>query len=97
MTTKYNEIKSLSGLLQSVKTEGECNHLVEKTSIEVTQIVLSKPLDMHLHLRDAEMLGIVAPLSAKTFSGAVIMPNLLPAIETVESVLVYKGRIKEAI
>ena len=39
---------------------------------------LESPLDMHLHLREGDMLRLVAPLSARTFAGAVIMPNLVP-------------------
>ncbi|MDD5770598.1 MAG: dihydroorotase, partial [Candidatus Gracilibacteria bacterium] len=54
------------------------------------QITINSPLDMHLHLRDGEMLQIVAPLSAKYFSGALIMPNLIPAIKTKQDVISYK-------
>jgi dihydroorotase len=32
------------------------------------EITLKSPLDMHLHLRDGEMLKLVAPLSSKTFA-----------------------------
>lgn len=60
------------------------------------QITLNSPLDMHLHLRDGEMLNLVAPLSAKYFSGALIMPNLLPPIKTKQDVIAYKQRILEA-
>ncbi len=61
------------------------------------QLILNSPLDMHLHLRDGEMLKIVAPLSARTFSGAIIMPNLVPPVTTIKSVKEYKNRIKDAI
>jgi len=61
------------------------------------QIKLNSPLDMHLHLRDNEMLKVVAPLSAKYFSWAVIMPNLVPPVKTLEDVKNYKERIKRAI
>lgn len=63
----------------------------------VNQITLNTPLDMHLHLRDAQMLELVAPLSAKTFSGALVMPNLVPPITTKEALLEYKQRIINAI
>jgi dihydroorotase len=43
------------------------------------------------------MLKTVAPLSAKTFSSAIIMPNLVPPVTTIEDVVAYKDRIKEAI
>ena len=57
---------------------------------------LNEPLDMHLHLRDADMLKLVGPLTSNTFSGALIMPNLVPPITTKEALLSYKQRIKEA-
>lgn len=60
------------------------------------KIEIESPLDMHLHLRDGEMLNIVAPLSAKYFSGALIMPNLVPPIKTKDDVISYKKRILEA-
>ena len=60
-------------------------------------ITLKSPLDMHLHLRDEEMLKVVAPLSAKSFCAAIIMPNLVPPVTTIEAVKSYKNRIKEAI
>ena len=60
-------------------------------------ITLKSPLDMHLHLRDDDMLKIVAPLSAKTFSAGIIMPNLVPSVTTIEAVKAYKQRIKDAI
>ncbi|MDD5372021.1 MAG: dihydroorotase [Sulfurimonas sp.] len=58
---------------------------------------LLMPLDMHLHLRDGVMLETVAPLSAYSFSGGIIMPNLVPPIETLEDVKAYKARIRAAV
>jgi len=60
-------------------------------------ITLTQPLDMHLHLRDNNMLKTVAPLSSKSFAGAIIMPNLIPPVTTKEDLLAYKARIQEAI
>ncbi|MCK9472396.1 dihydroorotase [Sulfurimonas sp.] len=54
---------------------------------------LLMPLDMHLHLRDGVMLENIAPLSAYSFSGALIMPNLVPPVTTLEDVKAYKERI----
>jgi len=54
---------------------------------------LLMPLDMHVHLRDAVMLENVAPLTAYTYSGAIIMPNLVPPVTTLEDVQAYKQRI----
>jgi len=58
---------------------------------------LNAPLDMHLHLRDAEMLENIATGSAHTFSGAIIMPNLVPPVSTKAEVVAYKARIIKAI
>jgi len=57
---------------------------------------LNAPLDMHLHLRDADMLENIAKASAHTFSGALIMPNLVPPMSTKEEVIAYKARIQKA-
>ena len=59
-------------------------------------ITLNSPLDMHLHLRDEAMLSTVAPLSSKSFSGAIVMPNLVPPITSKEELLAYKSRILKA-
>ena len=58
---------------------------------------LNAPLDMHLHLRDAEMLENIAKASAHTFAGAIIMPNHVPPVSTKEEVIAYKERILKAI
>ncbi len=58
---------------------------------------LLMPLDMHLHLRDAVMLETVAPLSAYSFSGAIVMPNLVPPVTSKEDVIAYKERIMAAV
>ncbi len=57
---------------------------------------ISQALDMHLHLRDEDMLNLVGPLTSKTFSGALVMPNLVPPITTKDALLSYKQRIKDA-
>lgn len=58
--------------------------------------IIDSPLDMHLHLRDDDMLKLVAPLTSKYFSAALVMPNIIPPITTKEALLSYKQRIKEA-
>lgn len=57
---------------------------------------INEPLDMHLHLRDGDMLKLVGPLTSNTFTGALIMPNLVPPITTKDALLSYIQRIKEA-
>jgi dihydroorotase len=60
-------------------------------------ITIKSPYDMHVHLRDNDMLKLVAPLTSKYFTGAVIMPNLVPPIDTKEALIAYKNRIIDAI
>jgi dihydroorotase len=43
------------------------------------------------------MLENVAPLSAYSFSGAVIMPNLVPPVTSKEDVIAYKERVMAAV
>ncbi len=61
------------------------------------QITLNTPLDMHIHLRDEQMLENIAKASTHTLSGAIIMPNLVPPVSSKEDVLAYKKRIIKAI
>ena len=58
---------------------------------------LLMPLDMHLHLRDGVMLENVAPLSAYSFSGGLVMPNLVPPVTSKAELLAYKERIMAAV
>ncbi len=59
-------------------------------------LTLSQPLDMHLHLRDADVLALVAPFSAEQFAGAVIMPNLVPPVTSARMLADYRERILAA-
>lgn len=59
------------------------------------EITLNAPLDMHLHLRDGDMLKLVAPLSTD-FAGAVIMPNLVPPVTEPGAMRAYSERIATA-
>ncbi|WP_121020304.1 dihydroorotase [Helicobacter vulpis] len=55
---------------------------------------LHNPLDMHLHLREGEMLAKVLPFSARAFSAAVVMPNLQEPINTTARALDYARQIQ---
>jgi dihydroorotase len=65
--------------------------------LSTNNVEINAPLDMHLHLRDGEMLENIATQSAHTFSAAIIMPNLVPPISTKDEVIAYKERIGKAI
>jgi dihydroorotase len=60
------------------------------------QHTLLMPLDMHLHLRDGIMLETVGPLTSYTFSGAVVMPNLVPPVTDKASLIAYRHRVLNA-
>ncbi|MDO7252606.1 dihydroorotase [Helicobacter cappadocius] len=57
------------------------------------EIVLKDPLDMHLHLREGEMLKNIIEYTTSQFAGAVVMPNLTTPITTTELALQYGEEI----
>ncbi len=59
-------------------------------------ITIDAPLDMHLHLREGDMLRLVAPFSARHCAGAVIMPNLVDPIDSFEKLFRYRSEILAA-
>ena len=63
----------------------------------IEELVITRPDDMHLHVRDGAALRAVLPHSAAQFARAVIMPNLRPPVVTVEQALAYRQRIVEAL
>ena len=62
----------------------------------MSQISLPSPLDMHVHLRQDDMLHHVTPYTAQQFVGAVCMPNTLPPVDSVERYDAYVAEIKTA-
>ncbi|KAF0676811.1 dihydroorotase [Profundibacterium mesophilum] len=60
-------------------------------------LTLRRPDDWHLHLRDGAMLGAVLPDSACDFGRAIIMPNLVPPVVTMEDATRYRDRIRAAL
>jgi dihydroorotase len=59
----------------------------------MTQITLTRPDDMHLHLRDGAAMRSVLPHSAARFGRAIVMPNLRPPITTTAMAIEYRDRI----
>lgn len=57
------------------------------------QLTIREPDDWHLHLRDNDMLGLIANFSARQFARAIIMPNLVPPVTTVAAAEAYRDRI----
>ncbi|MCP3939600.1 MAG: dihydroorotase [Actinomycetia bacterium] len=63
----------------------------------MTSILLPRPDDWHLHLRDDEMLSAVAGYSAKRFRHALVMPNLRPPITSSADAAAYRARILDQV
>ena len=61
------------------------------------RVTLNTPLDMHLHIRDGEMLREVVRYSSRYFSGGLIMPNTIPPITTKEDIFSYRKEILNSI
>nr|WP_283938011.1 dihydroorotase [Sphingomonas caseinilyticus] len=59
-------------------------------------ITIRRPDDWHVHLRDGEMLERVAPHTARQFARAIVMPNLVPPVTSVEAASAYRDRILSA-
>jgi dihydroorotase len=60
-------------------------------------LILTRPDDWHLHLRDGAVLKQVVPASARTFARAIVMPNLEVPVTTTEAALAYRNRILAAV
>ena len=64
---------------------------------ENRRLVLRRPDDWHVHLRDGDMLRGVAAYTAAQFARAIVMPNLTPPVTTVEAATAYRDRILAAL
>ena len=62
--------------------------------MSVQTITIHRPDDWHVHLRDGDMLRKVAPFTARQFARAIVMPNLVPPVTTVEAAGKYRDRIR---
>src|SRR5205814_2233610 len=61
------------------------------------RLVLVRPDDWHVHLRDGQMLGAVATATARVFARAIVMPNLRPPVTTTAAAKAYRERILAAL
>ena len=60
-------------------------------------LIVRRPDDMHLHLRDDRILEGVLPFTSQNFGRAIIMPNLVPPITSCEMAFSYRERILKAL
>jgi dihydroorotase len=61
------------------------------------RIELARPDDWHLHLRDGDAMADAVRWSAAVFGRAVVMPNLVPPVTTVDAAEAYRDRILAAL
>lgn len=61
------------------------------------QLTLLRPDDWHLHVRDGAVLQDIVPATSRAFQRAVIMPNLVPPVTSIEAALSYRERILAAV
>lgn len=59
-------------------------------------LTIRKPDDWHVHLRDGDMLKVVAAYTARQFARAIVMPNLSPPVTAIGAAADYRERIKTA-
>ena len=63
----------------------------------MSPLVIRRPDDWHLHLRDGAALRAVLPFTAARFARAIVMPNLAPPVTTTQAALAYRERIRAAL
>jgi dihydroorotase len=62
-----------------------------------TTLILTRPDDWHLHLRDGAAMAAVLPATAAQFARAIVMPNLKPPVTTASAAVAYRDRIEAAL
>jgi len=60
-------------------------------------LVIRRPDDWHVHLRDGDMLRAVLPYTARQFARAIVMPNLSPPVTSAAAAAAYRERIMAAL
>ncbi len=65
-----------------------------KTPISFT---MTRPDDMHLHIRDGMAMKDAVRYSARQFARGIIMPNLVPPVTTTAMAVAYRERITDAL
>ena len=61
------------------------------------ELTLARPDDMHLHLREGDMMRDVLADTARQFTRAIIMPNLKSPVVSTEQALAYRQSIMESL
>lgn len=56
-------------------------------------LIINRPDDWHVHLRDGDLLQHTVPATAEHYARALVMPNLKPALTSIELITEYRSRI----
>ena len=64
--------------------------------VAIDRLVITRPDDWHLHVRDGDALPDVLGATGRCFGRAIVMPNLKPPVTTVERAAAYRERILAA-
>lgn len=62
----------------------------------MTELLLTRPDDWHLHLRDGAELQHTVPAVARYMGRAIVMPNLVPPVTRADEAQAYRARIDAA-
>lgn len=65
--------------------------------MKTTELIIRRPDDWHLHLREGSMLRAVVPFTSAHFARAIVMPNLIPPVTTPEQAAIYRQKILDAV
>jgi dihydroorotase len=71
--------------------------IVKYIKFSMQSLIINRPDDWHVHLRDAEFLQHTVSASAQHFARALVMPNLKPALTTVALIENYRSAIMAVI
>lgn len=61
------------------------------------EVTIGHPDDMHLHFRQGDRMAAVVPFTARQFGRAIVMPNTVPYIRTVDEAAQYRDQILAAV
>ena len=66
-------------------------------SAQPQQLIIRRPDDWHIHLRDDEVLRAVLPYTSAVCGRAIVMPNLAPPVTSIAAATAYRARILAAL
>lgn len=61
------------------------------------ELLIRRPDDWHIHLRDDDMLQTVLPFTSEVSGRAIVMPNLVPPVTCMAAAIAYRERIMAAL